>query len=261
MYIAYYDETGDFGFPGSSPLFVLSALYVHYLHWKDVFTRMQAFRKQVKIDFGLPVNVEMHTKAFLINKKPYRDYNISEEARILLIDLFCDLVAQLPVKNINVIINKKKVRDSNYVIFERSFTYSIQRIENDLCRIDPMKRFLIITDEGNIGQMRAIARKIQRFNYIPSRFNPSTYRQEIKLLIEDPLSKDSKESYFIQMADMISYIVYLYGLHHCQAGNPHGRLPALIDRDKIEDWLDRLKNIINLDASPGTPFGIVCYPK
>ncbi len=37
MYIAYYDESGDDGYPRySSPLFVLSVTYLHYLNWKDV---------------------------------------------------------------------------------------------------------------------------------------------------------------------------------------------------------------------------------
>ena len=115
---------------------------------------------------------------------------------------------------------------------------------------------MIITDEGRVGKMRITSRKIQRINFIPSKYGTYTYRQEIKSLIEDPLPKSSKESYFIQLSDTVAFIVYLYSI--VKLG---GRMPALIDRDKIFDWMGRLKNSLNLEASSSDEFGIVCYPK
>ena len=41
MRIAYFDEAGDDGVPGSSPLFVLGSLYMHYLHWQGNYDRVQ----------------------------------------------------------------------------------------------------------------------------------------------------------------------------------------------------------------------------
>ena len=44
MFIAYYDESGDDGYPNySSPLFVLTSLYLHYLNWKDTFHKIFQF--------------------------------------------------------------------------------------------------------------------------------------------------------------------------------------------------------------------------
>jgi len=49
LYIAYYDEAGDDGDPKySSPLFVLTAVYLHYSCWKDVFENIRQFRKKLK---------------------------------------------------------------------------------------------------------------------------------------------------------------------------------------------------------------------
>ena len=59
--------------------------------------------------------------------------------------------------------------------------------------------------------MRKVTRKIQRINYIPSKYSGS-YRKEIEKLIEDPMPKNSNESYFVQIADTIAYIIYLYSL-------------------------------------------------
>jgi hypothetical protein len=95
--------------------------------------------------------------------------------------------------------------------------FSVQRIENDLRHTGTDEsRFIVITDPGRVGKMRKTTRKVQRINYIPSRFGPYSYRREIERMIEDPLPKDSRESYFIQSADLITYLVYLHT--HFQKG-------------------------------------------
>lgn len=262
MYIAYYDESGDDGFPQySSQFFVLSALYLHHLNWRKVYETIQIFRKQLKTDYRIPVNWEIHTKYLLLNKNPYREIGLSNQDRIGIIDLLCDLASQLEIKVVNVAINKTKIKRPDYKILDRALTYSVQRIENDLKRIDPVGRFLIITDEGRVGKMCRTTRKIQKINFIPSRYGPTGYRQEIELLIEDPLPKSSKESSFIQLADTISYIVYLYVTYQNGISSVTNRMPDEVDFGKVINWMERLKGCLNTAASGENEYGIVCYPK
>ena len=262
MYIAYYDETGDDGYPKySSPLFVLTAIYTHYLNWEEAYKCIQNFRRQLKIDFNFPVKTELHAKYFLLNKNPYRKLNLSEDDRILIIDLYCKLIAELDIKIINVLINKKKLTIPKYSVLDKALTYSVQRIENDLRKIDPSKKFMIITDPGREGKMRKTTRRIQRINFIPSKFNPESYRQEIKSLIEDPLPKESKESYFIQLADLVSYVIYLYGIKDILEEEFPSRMPSEVDITKVKNWLDIMKESFNLQASGDNEYGIVVSPK
>lgn len=263
MYIAYYDESGDDGYPKySSSLFVLSAAYLHYLNWRETFETIHRFRQQLKADFGLPVKMEFHTKYFLLNKRPYRPLGLADDSRIFVIDLFCDLIAQLEIRIVNVVINKPNITTPRYGILDRALTYSVQRIENDLKRSDPAKRFMIITDEGRAGKMRTTTRKIQKINFIPSKlFGGESYRQEIKLLIEDPLPKSSKESYFIQVSDLLAYIVFLYATQKWGDRKFHNRLPEKISKNKVLEWMERLKGSLNTEASGTDEFGVVCYPK
>ena len=263
MFIAYYDESGDDGFPGSSPLFVLSAVYLHYLDWQNVYKEIIEFRQELKQNYGLPIKLEIHAKHLLLGKNPYRTLNLSESDRVSIIDLFCEKIAQLNLKVINVVINKNKLKSPspNYDVLDNALRYSIQRIENDLKKIDPKRKFIIITDEGRVGKMCSISRKIQRINFIPSKYEKRLYRQEIQSLIEDPLPKSSRESYFIQLSDLIAYIVYAHKLTELGIGSFPSRIPKAVNEEKLCEWLDTLKPRLNLEASKTDPYGIVCYPK
>lgn len=219
------------------------------------------FRKQLKTDFGLPIKLELHAKHFLLNKEPYRQFNFNDDDRMFIIELFCELISMLAIKIINVVINKKVIYSGNYSVLDRALTYSIQRIENDLLQTEPDSRFMIITDTGRVGKMRKTARKIQKINFIPSKFNPYPYRKEIKLLIEDPLPKDSKESYFIQICDLVGCIIYFYSILTLASGSLPNRMPSRVDKKILTKWLDILQPSLNLKAAESDPYGIVCYPK
>ena len=263
MYIAYYDESGDDGYPKySSPLFVLSAIYLHYLNWKDVFENISEFRKKLKNIFNLPIKMEFHTKDFILNKNPYRKLQINDDDRLLILELFCELTSTLKISIINVVINKENISPNTlYNVLDNALKYSIQRIENDLNKIDPIKKFMIITDQGRIGKMRMTARKIQRINFIPSKYNNRPYRKEIKSLIEDPLQKDSKESYFIQLADLVASIVYIYSVYKLNVGKISNRMPKNVNMKNILGLMERLKGSLNLNASGSDSYGVVYYPK
>ena len=230
MQIAYYDEAGDDGYPQySSPLFVLTSLYLHHLNWQTSYSAILDFRKQLKNSFSLPIKLEMHTKHFLLDKKPYRRLRISDANKLTIIGLYCDLIASLNLKIINIAIVKPRITNNGYQVLDTALKYSVQRIENDLNpAINPNEKFMIITDPGRIGKMRKTTRRIQKINFIPSRFSPTTYSRQITSLIEDPIQKESNESYFIQLADLVSYIVYLHSVVNLNISNIPSRMASFI---------------------------------
>ena len=51
MYLAYFDESGDDGYPKySSELFVLTSAYLHHQKWQEIYNSIKDFRKQLKQD-------------------------------------------------------------------------------------------------------------------------------------------------------------------------------------------------------------------
>lgn len=262
MHLAYYDESGDDGYPAcSSPIFVLTTCYLHYRNWQEALDLCARFRKYLKEAYDLPVKFELHTRPLLLNKRPYRALALTTEQRVGIISDACRLIAHLPLRIINIAIIKQNIAGEEYDVLDRAFTYSIQRIENDLDPVrNPDSRFLVITDPGRLGIMRKTARRVRKFNYIPSK-NGSAYRQEIRTLIEDPLPKDSKESHFIQICDLVSYIVYLYGLSTRLKRSFSNRMPPEVGDDQVRGWLETLLPSLNTQAAADDPFGIRFSPK
>ncbi len=242
MHLAYFDEAGDDGFPQySSPLFVLTSVYLHYMNWKPIFEAVRNFRRHIKTVYDLPTSMEMHTRDFLLNKKPYVILQLGFQQRTEIIGLFCDLIASLELKVINTVIIKPRIQKSDYEVLDTALKFTVQRIENDLNpRNNPSHKFMIITDPGRVGKMTRTTRKIQRINFIPSKYG-AVYRKEISSLIEDPLPKDSSESYFIQIADLVSYIVYLYASSNIPNYTYPKRMGDFVSPDIVREWMERLK--------------------
>lgn len=262
MFISYFDETGDDGFPRyASELFVLTSIYMHYQTWKDNYNKIVQFRRELKERTGIKVRTEFHTKNFVLNKKPYVAYGLNDETRIDVLKKFCALIATLDIKIINVVINKKIIRKRDYDILNNALTFNVQRIENDLKQMDASHKFIIITDEGRVGKMVKTTRKIQKQNFIQSHFSSMPYSNNITKLLEDPLPKNSAESFFIQLADLVSFIVYLQELkelNHSPWGN---RIPAALTGDVIKECLELLKPVLNLKAATNDEYGIMVHPK
>jgi hypothetical protein len=260
MFIAYYDESGDDGFPiTSSPLFVLTALYQHHLNWKENYERAKAFKRQLAHDFPFPFHEELHTRQFILNKAPYHLWQFSEKDRAHIVDLYCQLTAQLDAKIISIVIVKDRLQKKDVDILDTALTYSVQRIENDLAS-DPQNRFEIITDWGRVGKMRKTTRRVQKINFIPSKFGPTPRRQEIQKLIEDPLPKDSSESYFIQLADLVACVVSFYAVVAQKVGKFPNRMPKFINTDRIYAWMEMLKPALNLKAAGDDQYGVKFHP-
>lgn len=259
--LVYFDESGDDGNnTDSSKFFVLTSTSIDSENWKDTYNRILAFRKELREEFGLHIKEEFHSKNFFYDKDPYRKYNWSYNQRNEIAKRYIKFISSLDINVVNVVIQKENITTDEYGVLEKALTYNIQRIDNDS---NYEYKYLVITDEGRTPTMRKTARKICVFNSIQSKYNNCTYNEPIKNMIEDILEKDSKESYFIQISDMIATVVGMY-FNYYKAKNPlPKRLANVIDRTFIGSAMATFKKggILNLKASSSNKYGIVCYPK
>lgn len=260
-YIAYFDETGDDGNnTNSSATFLLTSMYMPTNSWQKNYDIITDLRKKLKQKYGFHIKEEMHTKHFLCDKDPYRRYNWSKDEKKEILKEYTLAISKLDMSIINVMIDKRKIQRPDYKVLENALTYNIQRIENDS---NGRWNYIIITDKGRISPMRKTARRIRAYNPIHSKFSTQIKNQPINSLIEDILEKDSKESYFIQICDFISYFTHLYQ-KCCAEKNPlPNRIANCIDTKFIGSVLQTLKvnGKLNLNANKGSSYGIVKYPK
>ena len=262
MVLSYFDESGDDGFPRrSSDLFVLASISMRDTEWKYNFRQLQLFRQELSKDYGLPVKQEFHTREFIQDKNPYHGLYPPEVRREILFK-FVEHLASSRLQAIITVIDKTKIKNSTYDVLEKAFTYNIQRIENGLQKRPNPELFMVITDEGRVGRMTKVSRKVQRVNYMPSKFESSSTRQEIQLLIEGPLPKNSAQSYFIQAADTLAFISMLYATKHlCSNLDWANRVKQVLAAEDAVLLMDAALPIFHTKASRGNRYGIVCYPR
>ncbi len=259
--LVYFDETGDDGLiKTSSELFILTSIYMASEIWQKNYNKMHLLRKKLRNKYGFHIKEEMHTKYFLTDKEPYRKYGWTKEEKMEILKEFTLTISDLDLTCINVIIDKNKIRKSDYKILENALTYNIQRIDNDS---NEKWNYLIITDKGRLAPMRKTARAIRAYNPIQSKYSHTFKNQPISGLIEDILEKDSKESYFIQICDFISYFVHLYYKCCIKKKDLPNRVATVIDKKFVGSVMATLKksNTLNLNANKSNRYGLVIYPK
>lgn len=260
--VVYFDETGDDGVTSaSSDHFVLTSVYMQAELWQDNFNKMRNLRRKLRDKYGFHVSQEMHTKQFLTDKNPYREYMWTSEIRREILIEFTKTIAEMDLKIVNVIIDKTKIKSMDYSVLERALTYNIQRIEND--SKDNNWNYLIITDEGRLAPMRKTARQIRAFNPVQSKYSYEYTNIPITNLIEDIMEKKSSESYFIQIADFVSYFVHSYFETRVRKKHLPKRIQNVIDDNFVGSVIETLKvhDALNLKANEKSNYGFVIYPK
>ena len=228
--------------------------------WQSNFNIMRTLRKELKELYGFHITQEMHTKYFLTDKNPYRNYGWTPEIKQDILIRFAKAIGSMNLKIINVIIDKTIIKKDDYPVLNKALTYNIQRIENDS---NGNWNYFIITDQGRIAPMRKTARAIRAYNPIHSMYNQSYVNRPIKYMFEDILEKNSAESYFIQICDFVSFFVHLYfDVYHKNKALPT-RVNKVIDAEFVRKMMYSLKcwDKLNLKANPNNPYGFVIYPK
>ena len=175
--------------------------------WQQNFEKMRILRRELKDKYGFHVSEEMHTKHFLTDKNPYREYHWSKETKQDIIKAFTLTIAKMDLKIVNVIIDKKKFKDNNYHVLENALKYNIQRIENDS---DGQWNYLVITDEGRIAPMRKTARAIRAFNPIQSKYLPGFVNHPIRQYDRGILMKKIHQNPILFKYVISFHFLYIY---------------------------------------------------
>lgn len=203
MYLAYVDESGDTGTAGSRT-YTLGCVLVSAAKWPSTLDGILGFRRFLRQELGVPVRAEIKANHLLQNGGPFRELGLSEHARRFIYAGMMRLQNRLGVRSFAVVINKAQLR-ADVDPFETAWTFLPQRLER-LSHVDDAP-VMVVHDEGNSDAIRKLARRARRFGTAGSMFGGSLARPFIRL-IEDPVSRSSAESYFLQLADLNAYAAF-----------------------------------------------------
>jgi hypothetical protein len=246
MFLMYVDESGDTGIANSSTkYYILSGLIVHEQKWNDFLEAVVLFRKHLYKTKKLKFRNEIHASEF-VNDSGELVY-IKRNDRLDILKQTLIFLNSLPYISIITVRVDKSLRQNSDDVFDFAWKCLIQRFENTINN----KNFngpdfsddkgIILCDDTDESKLKSILRKMRKINYIPNCGNVP-----IRSVIEDPVLRDSKGSFFHQLADVIVYFAK-------QLYQPN----KYIKEKSARNYYKRLDNVIIRQASPKNEYGIV----
>lgn len=245
MHIMYVDESGD---PGthrhSSPHFILSGLVVSQDEWEKYLQRLKAFRKSVKSRYGLNQREEIHAAELIRINKNEAYKKIRKSQRINLLKDYCTEIPRIFDTAVVINVCLKIDEHPGVDIFSLAWARLLQRFDTYLKK-GPKDKGIVVADDTDSLKLMALQRKMRVYNPTPSHFTGS-YNAPIDSILEDPFSRVSKHSYFIQSVDVIAHLLY-------RKEFPKGSLKKF----GLEYEFQKLDPILLKVASKGDAYGIV----
>jgi hypothetical protein len=249
MYIAYVDESGD---PGRNlavtRYFTLSGIIFADSNWKTFLDKVKAFRQSLKRDFRLALKADLRATDLWRSKGDFKRLGLSYADRTRIFKRTAEFLrGSGEVAILTASIDKGSLQlQSEVKISEIAWTMFLQRYENWL--LEKQEFGIVVSDEGHDKMLRLLSRKMRVYNPIPSHYG-GYYQAPVVKIIEDPFSRHSQYSYFVQLADMSAYLARLR----------HDHTPRQV-KWGIHKIYKTIRPRYILEASRKDNYGFVIYP-
>lgn len=169
---------------------------------------MIEFRRHLRQLFGVPVRAEIKANYLLRNGGPFRPLGLSESARFGIYRQSMRLHAKIGLKTFAVVIDKARLGQApaGRTPDSLAWEYMLQRLERFTTRGSTW--VMLVHDEGNEKAVRTFARKARRAGSAGSMLGTGFLHRPFTRLVDDPVSRDSAQSYFVQLADLSAYAAF-----------------------------------------------------
>ncbi len=186
LYLIYLDESYN------DECFVYAGIIIPASRWNKLFAKIFEWRLQLLKKHKIPLDYELHATKFAGGRGNFDGFKDKDKRAKMFTTVLKEL-AQL--KNIRIIGGYTKDKTQKDKLFD-AFIYELDKF------LESKKAYgILVCDEGNeqqlISQVRR-ARKNEMEGDLLVKF-------ALDRIIEDPLFKNSKSSYFIQFADFVAF--------------------------------------------------------
>jgi hypothetical protein len=209
MHLAYVDESGNSALPPrGSQSYVLACVILEDRMWPDVFDDLIEYRRFLRANFGIPVRAELKANFLLHNGGPLRARPLGEAARFRIYRGFMRLQRQLDVKVFAVVVKKDVMQQRGPVRDPRDLAWEwlLQRFERFTTKTGT--QLMVMHDEGEAARIVRAVRRARRAGTAGSALGTGTLRRPARLILDDPVSRHSEQSYLIQLADLNAYAAF-----------------------------------------------------
>jgi hypothetical protein len=258
----YVDESGDSGLPADgSPTryFCLSGVVVHELDWRDVLSELTNFRRWIKRRYGVYLDDELH-HAEMIGKTKKLAASLTKlpkHQRLAIVRHHADELAKLHHLNIiNIVVDKAAGKPPDKeAVFLGAWRRLFQRFENTIQHRNfpgprnPSERGMVFVDGVESERLKRCLDRMRARNpiKIPGPSGSFSFDDRpIVSLIEDPIPRESHQSYFVQAADLCVFLLK-------QFIEPSG----YVKKHGANAYFQRLDPVLCKVASNTDPMGIV----
>ena len=250
MYLAYLDESGDAGGAGSpTGFFVVACVVIDATQWLDALDSLTYWRRCLRAAHSISTRAEIKASAgFLRGGGPFKESDLDRAARMALYaDGLQHVVANIPAHVFAMAIDKAPAAQRGWSDPRiPAWTFAFQRLQTFAgVRQDHV---IVFPHDGHEFLLRRLLRKGRRYHQIGGHFG-SVLQLPMSRIVEDPNSRKSHESYFIQLADWLAFAA-----HRSRHVDPKGPFSA-----GLWDEVAGL-HLADVNRLRGGPPAIVKYP-
>lgn len=201
MYLVYIDDSKD---DNSQKIRLCSfaALLIPDDTWRDALNQVKEFRQWLKNKYGIYINKELHACEFVAGRGQISTGVVTKYERSLIFHETLKLIASLPGVSL---LTAADERNTQMRLFERLLNRINKNVETN------NSYAILFCDEGNNIEYTRLRRRMGVYNPIQSQYGvwketgSASRNIPVNRILEDPVFKDSKQSYFIQLADFASF--------------------------------------------------------
>lgn len=191
MHLIYVDESGDTGLTNSPTReYLLVAIMVPESRWHDVLMRVNRARRRMKEKLGLDFATEIHAAEFLGGARTH--LGLVAWQRVRAIRWLIKELSREPELRFVAIGRQKKTEGA---ILGPAWARLISEAENRTT-----ERVLLLTD---VTDRKAVLKAVHHREEDDA---PNVQGPSVRL-IEDPIHMNSRHSRFIQLSDLLAYLL------------------------------------------------------
>ena len=206
--LVYIDESGDSGLKeDSSKTYTLGCVMVEASHWGNALEALKNHRRGLKNSFGIQLRREIKSNFLMRGSGDLTTFNLSPSQRSWIFRSYIRMIARQEYMVCFSVVVHKEGAQSNSEVIEKAWTTLLQRLERTSHALG-QRPVLIIHDSGENEVIRRILRWSRVRLSAGQMYGKHNFRVPFETLIEDAIPRDSKDSYFIQLADIVAYTAF-----------------------------------------------------